>query len=99
MSNQDLAKVLPQRLPKVVGELEDRFGLIFEILDRNYITRMRRERGFGVNPWRTHSRFLCRDWLPSHVARIPSSVECLSLASRDGRQTRIAFPGPNLGAS
>ncbi|MEX2555579.1 MAG: DISARM system SNF2-like helicase DrmD [Actinomycetota bacterium] len=40
------------------GELEDRFGLAFEILDRNYITRMRRERGFGVNPWRTHSRFL-----------------------------------------
>jgi len=40
------------------GELEDRFGLVFEILDRSYLTRMRRERGFGVNPWRTHSRFL-----------------------------------------
>jgi len=39
-------------------ELEDRFGLLFEILDRSYLTRMRRERGFGVNPWRTHSRFL-----------------------------------------
>jgi hypothetical protein len=31
---------------------------VFEILDRAYLTRMRRERGFGVNPWRTHSRFL-----------------------------------------
>ncbi|MCY4375171.1 MAG: DISARM system SNF2-like helicase DrmD, partial [Spirochaetaceae bacterium] len=40
------------------GELEDRFGLVFEILDRAYLTRMRRERGFGVNPWMTHSRFL-----------------------------------------
>ncbi len=40
------------------GELEERFGLVFEILDRTYLTRMRRERGFGVNPWRTHSRFL-----------------------------------------
>ena len=40
------------------GEFEDRFGLVFEILDRSYMTRMRRERGFGVNPWRTHSRFL-----------------------------------------
>jgi superfamily II DNA or RNA helicase len=39
-------------------ELEERFGLIFEILDRAYLTRMRRERGFGVNPWETHSRFL-----------------------------------------
>src|SRR5207344_2275566 len=25
---------------------------------RQYLIRMRRERGFGVNPWRTHSRFL-----------------------------------------
>jgi hypothetical protein len=40
------------------AELEDRFGLTFEILNRAYLTRMRRERGFAVNPWRTHSRFL-----------------------------------------
>ena len=39
-------------------ELEDRFGLIFEILDKDYMKRVRRERGFGVNPWSTHSRFL-----------------------------------------
>lgn len=39
-------------------ELESRFGLTFEILDRAYITRVRRERGFGVNPWSTHTRFL-----------------------------------------
>jgi superfamily II DNA or RNA helicase len=39
-------------------ELEERFGLVFEILDRSYLARVRRERGFGVNPWRTHSRFL-----------------------------------------
>ena len=48
--------------PSVLGqwkaELEERFGLLFEILDRLYLTRMRRERGFGVNPWKTHSRFL-----------------------------------------
>ncbi len=40
------------------AEMEERFGLLFEILDRAYFTRMRRERGFGVNPWTTHSRFL-----------------------------------------
>ncbi len=39
-------------------EMEERFGPLFEILDRAYFTRMRRERGFGVNPWQTHSRFL-----------------------------------------
>lgn len=40
------------------AELEERFGLVFEILDRAYLNRVRQDRGFGVNPWRTHSRFL-----------------------------------------
>ena len=48
----------PSVLEQWKGELEERFGLIFEILDRAYVSRMRRERGFGVNTWRTHSRFL-----------------------------------------
>ena len=48
----------PSVLEQWKGELEDRFGLVFEILDRAYLGRMRRERGFGVNPWMTHSRFL-----------------------------------------
>lgn len=48
----------PSLLEQWKAELGERFGLIFELLDRAYLTRMRRERGFGVNPWRTHSRFL-----------------------------------------
>ncbi len=48
----------PSVLDQWKSELEDRFGLVFEILDRAYLTRMRQERGFGVNPWLTHSRFL-----------------------------------------
>lgn len=48
----------PSVLEQWKAELEERFGLVFEILDRSYLTRVRRERGFGVNPWRTHSRFL-----------------------------------------
>lgn len=39
-------------------ELASRFGLSFEVLDRDYVARVRRERGFSVNPWGTHSRFL-----------------------------------------
>ena len=39
-------------------ELDARFGLRFEILDKDYLQKVRRERGFGVNPWTTHSRFL-----------------------------------------
>lgn len=39
-------------------ELETRFGLTFEVLDKAYMARVRQERGFGVNPWTTHTRFL-----------------------------------------
>jgi superfamily II DNA or RNA helicase len=58
----------PSVLEQWKAELEERFGLIFEILDRAYLTRMRRERGFGVNPWRTHSRFLVSHNLLSDTA-------------------------------
>lgn len=48
----------PSVLEQWRAELEERFGLTFEVIDRAYLARVRRERGFGVNPWRTHSRFL-----------------------------------------
>jgi superfamily II DNA or RNA helicase len=48
----------PSVLDQWQAELDERFGLRFEILDRHYFARMRRERGFAVNPWSTHSRFL-----------------------------------------
>ena len=48
----------PSVIEQWKAELEERFGLVFEIFDRAYLSRVRRERGFGVNPWRTHSRFL-----------------------------------------
>ena len=48
----------PSMLEQWRDEMEARFGLAFTILDRAYVTRTRRERGFSVNPWTTHSRFL-----------------------------------------
>ena len=48
----------PSVLEQWKAEMEERFGLLFEILDRHYLARIRRERGFGTNPWTTHSRFL-----------------------------------------
>src|SRR5947209_7058623 len=48
----------PSMLLQWQDELENRFGLVFEILDKEYVQRVRRERGFGVNPWSTHPRFL-----------------------------------------
>lgn len=48
----------PSVLEQWKAELDERFGLVFEVLDRHYVAGVRRERGFGVNPWETHSRFL-----------------------------------------
>ena len=73
----------PSMLEQWRDELEARFGLTFTILDRAHVTRMRRERGFAVNPWTTHSRFLVshrllidetyaaglRDWLGEFAPR------------------------------
>lgn len=39
-------------------EMSKRFGLHFEIMNRAFIARRRQERGFGVNPWSTHNRFI-----------------------------------------
>src|SRR3954452_20916119 len=48
----------PSVLPQWQDELEQRFGLGFEVLDKDYVIRVRRERGYGTNPWATHARFL-----------------------------------------
>jgi ERCC4-related helicase len=61
-------------------EMETRFGLTFVIFDREYLFNCRRERGYAINPWTTHSRFIVsqallrdeqyatplRDWLADH---------------------------------
>lgn len=39
-------------------EPENRFGLTFEILERQYVGRMHQERSCGVNPWTTFPRLL-----------------------------------------
>ncbi|MCK6530347.1 DISARM system SNF2-like helicase DrmD [Myxococcota bacterium] len=39
-------------------ELEQRFGLPFALYDAAYVAERRRERGWGVNPWLTHPRFI-----------------------------------------
>ncbi len=48
----------PSVLPQWQAELENRFGLVFQVVDRHNFTAIRRERGWGVNPWTTHTRFL-----------------------------------------
>ena len=40
------------------GEMQRRFGLRFEVMTRQFVAWRRQERGFGVNPWSTHNRFI-----------------------------------------
>ncbi|MDH3728664.1 MAG: DEAD/DEAH box helicase, partial [Myxococcales bacterium] len=39
-------------------EMQRRFGLRFEVMNQKFVARRRQERGFGVNPWGTHNRFI-----------------------------------------
>jgi SNF2 family DNA or RNA helicase len=39
-------------------EMAKRFGMRFEIMSRAFVAARRKERGFGVNPWATHQRFI-----------------------------------------
>jgi hypothetical protein len=48
----------PSMLTQWKEELEQRFGLVFEIFDKAYVQRVREQHGWGVNPWTTFPRFL-----------------------------------------
>jgi superfamily II DNA or RNA helicase len=39
-------------------ELETKFGLSFTIVDRDFLGALRRERGYGADPWSAGSRFI-----------------------------------------
>lgn len=65
-------------------ELWRRFGLHFEIVHRDFVARRRQERGFGINPWATHTRFIISH-APGHWAgggedraKQPSSLPAVS---------------------
>ncbi|WP_437303789.1 DISARM system SNF2-like helicase DrmD [Sorangium sp. So ce388] len=72
-------------------EMEKRFGLHFEVMSRPFVGRRRQERGFAVNPWNTHTRFILshallrrpeyRDRLLQHLGdRAPKSLLILDEA-------------------
>ncbi|MEM9492942.1 MAG: SNF2-related protein, partial [Myxococcota bacterium] len=39
-------------------EMQRRFGLHFQVMTRQFVAYRRRDRGFGINPWATHNRFI-----------------------------------------
>lgn len=67
LMRQRVRRIVVAAPPSVVlqwkEELDSRFGLTFVVLDREYVRRMRQERGYSVNPWNTHSRFIISHWL------------------------------------
>ena len=62
LMRQKVRRIVVAAPPSVVlqwrDELEQRFGLTFVVFDRDFVLDKRRERGYGVNPWTTHSRFI-----------------------------------------
>jgi len=83
---QKVRRVVISCPPSVVRqwqeEMENRFGLSFIIYDREFVATCRRDRGYGINPWTTHTRFIIshsllrdetytaplRDWLGEFAA-------------------------------
>ena len=59
---QKVHRVVVIAPPSVVlqwqGEMQSRFGLHFAVMDRKYMAQMRQQRGWGINPWATHTRFI-----------------------------------------
>ena len=55
-------------IPQWRDEMEARFGLPFTVMDREFVMNVRRERGYAINPWTTHSRFLVSHRLLSEEA-------------------------------
>ncbi len=39
-------------------EMKQRFGFDFLVMSRAFVAQRRKERGFGINPWSTHQRFI-----------------------------------------
>lgn len=62
LMRQRVRRIVVAAPPSVVlqwkEELDARFGLTFVVFDRDYVRRMSQERGYGVNPWSTHPRFI-----------------------------------------
>jgi SNF2 family DNA or RNA helicase len=62
LMRQKVNRIVISCPPSVVlqwrDEMESRFGLNFVVYDRDFIGKMRYERGWAVNPWTTHNRFI-----------------------------------------
>ena len=73
-------------------KMESRFGLGFVILDREFVASCRRDRGFGVNPWTTHTRFILSHALLRDEAYAAPLRDWLGERAQAGRLPPNGFP-------
>lgn len=66
------------------AEMEEKFGLEFKIIDSDYVSKLRRQRGLHANPWTSFPRLIASiDW-----AKQEEGLRLL----RDALPTRIQHP-------
>ncbi len=65
-------------------EMQRRFGLRFEVMTRQFTAYRRQERGFGVNPWATHNRFIISHQLLRRAEYIGPLTDHLGPRARKG---------------
>lgn len=73
----------PSLCGKWQREMRDKFGLAFEVVNREYVAKLRRERGVGTNPFRSHPRLIV-------------SLEWLKLEPQLRRLNEFLPPDPNV---
>ena len=57
-ANKILVVCPPSLCGKWQREMREQFGLSFQVVDTDHVRRLRRERGVGVNPFRSHPRLI-----------------------------------------
>lgn len=73
-------------------EMQHRFGLHFELYNREFVARRRQERGFAVNPWATHQRFIISYPLlrrPEHRDPLLQQLASLARAGEKARKSLL----------
>lgn len=75
-------------------ELVQRFGMAFAVYDREFVAARRRERGWTVNPWLTHARFIVsyamlRDGRGKQATRTPHLELLLAAFAKGHKRTLL----------
>ena len=68
------------------SEMEEKFSLGFDIVDRNATHKLQREFGMDVNPWRAQSKIITS----YHYLRQPDVLEQFEATCRAGQQSHIS---------